>query len=423
MELFARGIIDSVKGTFRRWRRNGPQITNLVPQSAEGMGENVRISGDGTVVAIWIPNHNYSSTPYNGAVRVFKINSNGTTTPMGDILLTDSMAVGGTRFGQGMSLNYDGTRLAVSAPYYQDTGRVTVYNFASNQWTLIGTFLGTRYNNAEGTTKDNYGVSLNAAGTRLAVFLGYAPPLNRAEAKVYDYDGTTWAQVGQTIQDGVDATLSASGDVLFTGSKTWSLQSGTWVQTGSFPGEYTPINGTNPLSQVLPIGGTFNSAGTRFVLRYRFPASGANWHFLRTFNFANGAWTQVGSQLVYTTFAFYSYNPITQNVVESSISQTINPELSADGSRMIVWGNNVKPGQVINAQNTSTTVTGRVMIYDFVTSNWVQQSQIIYEDSVKSAADLSADGKTIAYGLGNNRPRGLTTGSHGVTEVYRKELD
>lgn len=423
MELFAKGIIESVKATFSRWRRNGPQITNLVPQSYEGMGENVRLSGDGTVVAIWIPSHNYGNNGlYNGAVRVYKINPSGSSTPMGDILLTDKLATGGTRFGQGMALNYDGTRIAISAPFYDKspfndpTGKITIYEFTNSQWTLIGTFLGNQQNGVEGTALDNYGISLNSAGTRLAMFLGYGPP----QVKVYDYDGTTWTQVGQTITDSVYATLNANGNVLFTGSKTWNLQNGAWVQTGSFPPEFTTIAGQT--AQLTTLGGTFNAAGTRFALRWKFPQTPANWHVLRTYDFSSGAWTQVGTQRVYTTFATYLRLNNGQ-IVEGSLSQTINPELSGDGSRMILWGNYVKPGQIINAQNPSTVVTGRVMVFDFVGSNWTQQTQVIYDTSVKSAADLSADGKMIAYGLGNNRPRGFTTGSHGVTEVYRKELN
>ena len=420
MELFAKGIIESVKATFYRWRRNGPQIVNSPAQSYEFFGENVRISGDGTVVAVWIPSYNYgNSAAYNGAVKTYKINSNGSWTQRGNILLTDQVVVGGTRFGAGIALNFDGSKIAISAPWYNKpntTGRVTVYEFTSGDWSLIGTFYGSESGGgAEGTTLTNYGISLSASGTRIAMFLGY---VGGGQIKVYDYNGTTWTQIGQTIVDSIDATLSASGDVLFTGSKTWNLQNGTWVQTGSFPAEFTTIAGTT--AQLTTLGGTFNSSGTRFVLRWKFDLI-TDWHVIRTYDFANGTWTQVGTQQVYTTFAVYSY--ANGRVTESSVSQIINPELSGNGSRMILYGNHVKPGQIINAQNTSTVVTGRVMVFDFVNNNWTQQAQVIYGNSVRSAADLSSDGKMIAYGLGNDRPRGLTTGSYGVTEVYRKELN
>jgi hypothetical protein len=419
MQAFVKGIIDSVKKSFYRWRQIGPHIKNSPQGTAEYFGDTTQISGDGKVIAVWIPKANVFNTRYNGAVKTYRVTGNGNWVQIGQQLQSDQAPVGandGIWFGEAIALNETGTRMAISAPFYNrattSNGRVTVYDFINNQWVLIGTFLG-----SSGTTRTNYGICFNSSGSRLAFHAGGG---DYPQFKVFEYNGTQWTQIGATIQEfGSSARLNAEGNILFAGRGIYALQSGTWTIFGSWPVENFGSNGyaatnTPSMTQIDATGYVLIVLYTTVV-----QVSGSiNTLFVRRYAYINSAWVQTGQPISFGAWAAIYVNS-QGNATTVYFTESANPKLSQSGNRLITNGNYVKPGQVITQPNQSTVFTDWLRTYDFVNGEWVIQNQTIIanSDSFGASCGLSSDGKTLVYGKGGE------DSLYGIVDVYRKELD
>jgi hypothetical protein len=189
-------------------------------------GTRIAFSEDGTTLAITYL-FSYSSTviyKYNATKREWE---------------TYGQTIAGTQQGDqsgySMSLNYNGTILAVGSPRYDntsdiDSGKVTVYRYDTNSksWQVYGNTL-----IPDGDDYDSCGfsVSLNSAGTTLAVgtikgkneegiSTGYTQIFN------YTLSSNSWVQLGKTIygenQDdygGFSVALNSSGNICAVGYK------------------------------------------------------------------------------------------------------------------------------------------------------------------------------------------------------------
>ncbi len=127
-------------------------------------GSSVSLSSDGTTVAIGAT-HNDGNGSDAGHVRIFRY-SNGTWTQTGNDIDGEAAY---DYFGHSVSLNSDGTIVAISAPYNDGNGdgagRVSVYKNNNGTWTQIG-------NNIDGEASgENSGssVSLNSDGSIVAI--------------------------------------------------------------------------------------------------------------------------------------------------------------------------------------------------------------------------------------------------------------
>ena len=125
-----------------------------------------------------------------------------------------------------MSFSQDGSRLAVGAINNSGNGftagQVRVYDWNGSNWVQVGADI-------DGETTDNllgWSVSLSAEGTRLAA----GAPNNAGNgafsghARVYDWDGSAWVQVGIDIDgeapdnfSGRSVSLSSDGGRLAMG--------------------------------------------------------------------------------------------------------------------------------------------------------------------------------------------------------------
>jgi len=133
-------------------------------------------------------------------------------------------------FGNPLRLNEDGSILAVGAQSFDgpegiDSGLVRVYRFDGSDWQQLG-------QDIYGDGPDDHlpdGLRLNPNGTVLAVGAGkHDSPVagdDSGFAKVYRFNGTAWAPLGQTIEaenireaSGRAVELSADGSVLAVSS-------------------------------------------------------------------------------------------------------------------------------------------------------------------------------------------------------------
>jgi len=179
-------------------------------------GFSLSLSGDGSRVAVGAP-QNDDAAPDAGYVRVYE-NIAGSWTLLGDKILGEGM---GDECGNSVSLNFDGSIVAVGAKYNSGAGtlagHVRLYEFVDDEWVQIGDDL-------EGQDEqDHFGqsVCLNSAGTVVAIGSdatgdGTSP----GRTKIYKYcqylDVTITAE---TFCVGEEVTLTAVSET--GGTVTW----------------------------------------------------------------------------------------------------------------------------------------------------------------------------------------------------------
>lgn len=258
------------------WIQIGQNINGV--NNDDLSGSSVSLSDNGTVVAIGSPFYNGSAGSNTGLVKIYSFN--GTTWSQ----LGQSISGSNTydQFGFSISLSSNGDKIAIGANLLdgngQDSGGVKIYSFNSTSWVQMGQTLIGEY------SFDEFGktVSLSSTGNKLAV----GAPFNNGNGddsghiRVYEYNGTSWIQVGQDIDGditnynlGESVALSSDGTIVCAGApyylsgghaKIFKYQSNNWSQLG------TTINtegdrdlfGTSisitPDGTKLAIGGPYN---------------------------------------------------------------------------------------------------------------------------------------------------------------------
>ena len=175
----------------------------------------VAISGNGKVVAIGAPTADHGGL-FSGRVRVYQFNG------VDWQLLGNSIdGTTGDESGVSVALSNDGTILAVGAQrdnlHLHAPGRARVYQYNGATWKQLG-------NDIAGTTAADWAsyVSLSSDGHTLLV--GAPDRLGPGRASVYKYDGTFWNLRGDAIPSGTDnhsfgarGALSADGNTAVIG--------------------------------------------------------------------------------------------------------------------------------------------------------------------------------------------------------------
>lgn len=182
--------------------------------------DEVNINAVGDVVAV---SDAYFNTE-RGIVRVYQ-NLSGVWTQVGSDLLGQEDY---EWFGAEMSLSKNGNRIAISAPSYDsERGRTKVFENQGGNWVQLGSTIN---GDATGDTTDGMSVSLNHDGTIMAIGAatneGNDPWSSccAGHARVFAYNTGNWTQLGSDI-DGIEdnegygsaVALSATGTILAIG--------------------------------------------------------------------------------------------------------------------------------------------------------------------------------------------------------------
>lgn len=203
------------------WTQIGEDITGIA--AGDQCGQSVSINNNGTIVAIG-SNLNDDSGINAGHVRVFE-NIAGTWTQIGSAIVGENAS---DESGHSVSLNSDGTIVAVGA-YLNDgngnnSGQVRVFENISDVWTQIGADID---GEAIGDRTARYGVSLNSDGTKVAIGAEYhdgAAGADQGEVRIFENQSGSWVQVGSNIYGeaaddrfGVSVAISSDGSVVAAG--------------------------------------------------------------------------------------------------------------------------------------------------------------------------------------------------------------
>lgn len=194
------------------WIQIGEDIDGENPEDNSGFS--VSLNEDGSIVAIGAPN-NSSAFMGAGQVRVYAFEANSWMQIGEDI---DGLAQN-DKFGSAVSLNHQGTTLAIGAVDHDGIGQVRVFEKQADNWVQIGADI-----DGEATGDDfGFSVDLNANGAILAVG---APKnsgfmLEAGHTKIYTYNSGSWQQIdtdidGEALEDrsGNAVSLSADGSIV-----------------------------------------------------------------------------------------------------------------------------------------------------------------------------------------------------------------
>lgn len=179
--------------------------------------------------------------------------------------------------GASISLSEDGLTLAIGVPQHGsgNTGTVKVYTYSGTEWALKG-------NPITGSSTDRYfgiSVSLSNDGNRLAVCAAYNNTNPNEEVKIYQWNGSAWEQLGNTllwqslsVYHG-SVKLNGSGDTVAIGDmgnttngnnagqiRIYTLNGNTWQQRGS------SINGSanDVTGEILDLSNDGNTFAANF---------------------------------------------------------------------------------------------------------------------------------------------------------------
>jgi hypothetical protein len=310
------------------------------------------------------------------------------------------------RSGRSVSLSADGTVVAIGGIENDgngsNSGHVRVYQTDGTTWAQVGADIdGEAANNFSGSS-----VSLSGDGTVVAIGATNNSGNGSASGhvRVYQTDGTTWAQVGADIDgeaafdsSGRSVSLSADGTVVAIGATDNSengFQSGhvrvyqtdgtTWTQVGAdldgeaafdFSGSSVSLSGDGT---VVAIGATNNGGN-----------GGASGH-VRVYQTDGTTWTQVGAD-------------IDGEAADDRSGRSVS--LSADGTVVAI-------GAYVNDGNGSES--GHVRVYSTDGATWTQVGPDIDGETAGDrsgfSVSLSADGTVVAIGATNNSGNGSNSG-------------
>jgi len=153
-------------------------------------GYAVSLSHDGTTLAVG----SYAHDSDKGTTRVYRDNS-GTWSQIGSDIDGENT---GDKAGFSVSLSEDGNALAIGAPANtSDDGTAYVYEYASGVWGVNAQLNGATGEGNEFGTQ----VSLNKEGSRVAVS-ATAFDWSNGVVKVYENQSNTWTQIGDDILSG-----------------------------------------------------------------------------------------------------------------------------------------------------------------------------------------------------------------------------
>jgi hypothetical protein len=284
----------------------------------------------------------YGDNSFVGATWIFVKNAGVWTQQGNKIVGTGNIS--GSRQGTSVSLNYDGTRLAVGGNLDNGgIGATWVFSRSGTSWTQETKLIGTGF---VGNSNQGASVSLNGDATVLVVggpndntFIG--------AAWIFTRTGTTWTQLGTKLisSDYIGSPNFGSSvcvnyyatTIAIGGSENNSGIGATWIYTTNSTNSTNSINNqwTQQGNALIGSGyvGTIPRQGTSVSLSYDGNTlavggvnddtnKGATWIFTRNIN---NKWSQQGSKL-------YGSASTSTTLQGGSIS------LSYNGNTLIIGG-------------------------------------------------------------------------------------
>jgi len=309
---------------------------------------------------------------------------------------------GGDVFGSSLSMNSLGDRIVVGAPFSEvngsDTGQVRVFGYTGNNWVQVGQTL-----NDNNIIDIRYGgsVDINNSGDRIVVGNRYqadAFPANQQIVRVYEYNGSTWNQLGNDITRLLNISLSGFGfsvainnvgDIVAIGSPGLLLGGGFAVEIYQYNGSNWNILGNTITAQNPGLSVDINDSGTRVSIA-------SETSFVQIYEFNGSTWVQLGSNL------------------------TIDFDSNTNGLYKLVCLNGAGDRVVIGNPTILNFSNGFVEIFEFNGTDWVQLGNTIEgalpTGNLGCSVDINTAGDRIVAGACRADVNGTNSGTTKVFE-------
>ncbi len=361
------------------------QIGSDVTSGEINFGGAIALSSDGSRMVVG------ARESANGTTRVYQRTGNAWTQLGVDIIGEAT----GDFAGSSVAINAGGTRIAIGAWLNNGngltfTGHVRMYDLVGSTWTQVGSDI-----DGQGAgAGSGWRVALSGSGSRLIV--GANNRLGGGSARVFDFVGTTWTQVGATLSgggqfgDAVDVstdgtTIAVSQPFSATSGlvNVYRLSGGAWVQTGN------TLTGLSSANEAFGDAISLTANGSRIAVSAPFSREGVpsgDPRFagqVRVFDLVGSTWTQVGSNVNGTA--------VVGTRASDQLGETLM--LSDDGTRFAA----------------AVSLNSEARVYTLTSGAWVQTGATITVEpglSIRSEGlALSPDGRTVAVGYVNGTPR------------------
>ncbi len=395
---FSSGQVKIYKNENDTWSQVG---NNIDGNSGSNSGNSIRLSSDGSIVAIGAPSDNSLS----GSAKIYK-NQSGVWTQIGSDIL------GAGEVGTSISLSSDGSIVAVGAPSNDDngldSGQVKVYKNESGAWTQMGNTI----NGDHGYLGKLFGESIESSSDGTVIAVGIPDDnLESGSVKVYKNQSGVWTQIGSDIDgeysddgSGASLSLSSDGSIVAIGApnnddngnisghvRVYKNESGVWTQIGDDINGEAPHDSSGSSLSLSSDGGivAIGALGNNNVSGH-----------VRVYKNESGVWTQIGDDID---------GEMNFDRSGSSVS------LSSDGSIVAIGAPN-------NDGNGDSS--GHVRVYKNENDVWTQIGNDIdgehVGDQSGTSVSMSSDGTIVAIGAlyNNNTGNGNTSGH---VRVYKNE--
>ncbi|MDA8552006.1 hypothetical protein N9K78_01810 [Aquiluna sp.] len=356
-------------------------------------GFSVALSSDGSRVAIGA-HYNDGNGSNSGHVRIYDWNGSDWVQVGGDI----NGEAADDQSGLSVALSSDGSRVAIGAQYNDgngsNSGHVRIYDYDGvnddadgiDKWTKVGGDI----NGEAAGDYSGFSVALSSDGSRVAIgaYANDGNGSNSGHVRVYELNSGTWTQLGSDIdgeaandQSGFSVALSSDGSRVAIGARKnagngkdsghvriYDYDGDSWTQVGGdIDGE--ALNDESGSSVAL------SSDGSRVAIgAIDNDGNGSNSGHVRVYELNSGTWTQLGSDI---------------DGEAANDQSGFSVALSSDGSRVAIGA-------------YTDDLTGRVGIYDWNGSAWVQVGSDIDGEAAGDysghSVALSSDGSRVAIG-------------------------
>jgi hypothetical protein len=351
-------------------------------------GDHTTLSSDGNVMATGSPNADSDGLSNNGLVQVYVWNQNSWE-PRGSPL------VGATEEefqGFELDLNEDGTVIALGNDKFDhdgtaDVGRVKVYDWNGAAWLPRADIIGDKLRGKLGIS-----VSLSSDGKYIAVgeIMDYSNDELKGRVMVYRWSGSSWQQVGQTInghtsQHFFGSVVSLSGD-----ATTLAIMS-RMLDSDFSPGDQGYIDGVyvyslvnNYWGDLKKVENLMSTSSMQLSTDGLTVIVGSDYRYIDGYVFIGNAqiYDVKSSGLEQRGADLDDYLPQTQNnFIGSSVA------INSDGSTVVVGarGANSNAGSLAVFDWTGTTWRSRHIFTGAAANNQMGKSASMSQDGLKIA--------------------------------------
>ena len=398
------------------WEQLGEDIDGEA--AGDNSGYSVSMNSAGTKVAIGAKKNdgnNNNNNNNSGHVRVYEYNDG--TSQWGQLGEDIDGEAAGDNSGYSVSMNSAGTKMAIGAVHNDDNRghvRVYEYNDGTSQWEQLGEDIDGEVGGSWSGDKSGWSVSMNSDGTIVAIGapLNDGNGYNSGHVRVYEYNDETsqWGQLGEDIDgeagddySGRSVSMNSAGTKVAIGAdynygngsnsghvRVYEYNDGTsqWEQKGDdIDGEAAGDNSGKSVSM--------NSAGTIVAIGAPYnDGNGSNSGHVRVYEYNDetSQWGQLGED------------------IDGEVSGSWSGDKSGCSVSMNSAGTQVAIGADWNYGNGSSSGHVRVYEYNDETSQWGQLGEDIdgeaAGDSSGKSVSMNSAGTKVAIGAeynnGNN---------------------